>query len=259
MSFALVVKYVTVMLAIYIILPQVVMISLAFSDRFILAGGLFPTAPSLKWFIYWGDSIMKAVRASLIIAIPASIFSMIVGLPVAYVAARKDFRGKSLLNELILLPMIFPPFILGLQLSQLYISGPFRMMGPWLSLTIAHTIFCIPYLIRPVASALEQVDLSLEEAARSLGASGTRIFLGIDLPLIMPATIAGIIFAFSRSIGDFETTVYLASPEYMTLPIEIYTGIQTGNSMLANAIAVVANALSILVVLSFEGAIKRLR
>ena len=244
------------MTLLYVLLPLVTVLSLSFSSEFKLAFGLLPTKPTFWWYIYWSDTIFEAAGLSLTVALASSIIGLIIGFPVAYLLAKKEFSGKKLLNILVLLPIIFPPFVLGFELVQLFKIEPFNMINPLLRLILAHSIIVAPYIIRPTASALEEVDVNLEEAARSLGASAFSVFWKIDMPLAIDAIIAGFVFALTRSLGDFDTTLYLIEPGYTTLPIEIFNANLVGNSMLTMAVGAVSFILSVLFIIGVEAIIR---
>ena len=112
---------------------------------------------------------------------------------------------------------------------------PFGMV----TLVIAHTAFCIPYVFMMVKARLVGIDKSLEEAARDLGASPARTFWDITLPLIMPAVLSGCILAFAMSFDDVVISLFVTGPTLSTLPIKVYTQLKTGVTPEINALCTV--------------------
>jgi putative spermidine/putrescine transport system permease protein len=247
----------SLLLVLYIVVPPITIISLSLSEKFDLRWGLLPVGLTFEQYTAWADVLYGAMWSSLLIAIPTAFLTIIVGLPVAYALARQQFWGKALVNELVMLPMIFPPIILAFGLFQLFRTGGLRVLGVFPTLVLAHTVVSTPFLIRPVMAALQRVDVSYEEAAHSLGASRLRVFGDIVLPLTLPALVTGVTLVVARSISDFEITLLLTSSDYTTLPIAIYQAFETGKARLGAAVAVVANVFSILLVIMLEGLIRR--
>ncbi len=257
LRFEMIFPLTSLLLVLYIVIPPITIISLSVSEKFDLVWGLFPVGLTGEMYVRWAGTVFDAMKASLLIAIPTALITLVVGLPVAYALARLEFRGKQLLNELVMLPMIFPPIILAFGLFQLFRTGKLSLLGPLPTLVLAHTVVSTPFLIRPVVAALQRVDVGVEEAAYSLGASRLRAFCDVVLPMVLPALIMGITLVLARSISDFEITLLLTTPDYTTLPIAIYQAFETGSARLGAAVAVVANVFSILVVILFEGVVRR--
>jgi ABC-type spermidine/putrescine transport system permease subunit II len=256
-TFGKVFPFSSLLLVLYIVVPPITIISLSLSEKFDLRWGLLPIGLTFEQYTAWADVLYGAMWSSLLIAVPTAILTIIVGLPVAYALARQQFWGKALVNELVMLPMIFPPIILAFGLFQLFRTGGLRVLGVFPTLVLAHTVVSTPFLIRPVVAALQRVDVGYEEAAHSLGASRLRVFGDIVLPLTLPALVTGVTLVVARSISDFEITLLLTNSDYTTLPIAIYQAFETGKARLGAAVAVVANVFSILLVIILEGLIRR--
>jgi spermidine/putrescine transport system permease protein len=114
-----------------------------------------------------------------------------------------------------------------------FMGLPFGM----LTLVIAHTTFCVPYIYSMVKARLVGMDKSLEEAALDLGASPARVFFDVTLPLIMPAILSGCMLAFAMSFDDVVISIFVTGPTVNTLPIKIYTKLKTGVTPEINALA----------------------
>ena len=118
-----------------------------------------------------------------------------------------------------------------------------------LTLVIAHTTFCVPYIYSMVKARLVGMDKSLEEAALDLGASPTRVFFDVTLPLIMPAILSGCMLAFAMSFDDVVISIFVTGPKVNTLPVKIYTKLKTGVTPEINALATVMLVITALLIL----------
>jgi len=183
----------------------------------------------------------QAVLLSLRVSSVAVLFSLPVGIFVAWVLVRCQFPGKALLDSLIHLPLVLPPVVVGYLLLVGF--GRKGVLGAWLhdwfgitfafnwkGAVLAASVMSFPLMVRAIRLALEGVDLRLEQAARTLGAGRWRVFLTITLPLTLPGIIAGTVLAFARSLGEFGATITFVSNipgETRTLPSAMYTLIQT--------------------------------
>ena len=198
-------------------------------------------------------SIKVAAVCTLLIIVPAIL--------VAWLLAKKEFFGKSLLDGLVHIPLILPPVVPGFLLLMLL--GSQGLIGHWLKqhfgITIAFTwlgaaiasaVMGFPLMVRSTRLAMSQIDRKLELAAESLGASPWRVFFTITLPLAMPGIVTGLILAFSRSLGEFGATITFVGNiegETRTLPLAIYTYTQMpGGDMIAMRLVII----SILIALS---------
>ena len=118
-----------------------------------------------------------------------------------------------------------------------------------LTLVISHTAFCIPYVFMQVKARLAGMDKSLEEAARDLGASRTRVFFDITLPLILPAIVSGMLLSFAMSLDDVIISVFVTGVKVNTLPILIYTQLKTGVTPKINALCTLMFLATLIIVL----------
>jgi len=239
----------------YILLPPITIYLLSFSERMNIFSGV-----TLRWYIYWYRTLIRAIHDSMIVALPATTFTMAVGVPTAYVLGRNDFRGKSFVSQLTLLPMILPTVSLGFAFLQLFNTPPF-LIRAYPAIVIAHTVVCLPYVVRPLIPAFEDTrNITFEEAAQSLGASGTRAFRDVSLPLLLPSFLTATTFAFARSIGDLVQTLFLTDGTILTLPLAVFEAYASGSPQLGSAAAVVANFFTLFFILGVEQVImKRIR
>jgi molybdate transport system permease protein len=179
---------------------------------------------------------LEALRLSLRVGLWSVIASLPFGLAVAFLLARRSFPGKILVDGLVHLPLVLPPVVVGFALLVLF--GRRGPIGAWLYETLGVTFafnwkgaalasaaMGFPLMVRAMRLSLELVDRRLEQAARTLGAGGGRVFVTITLPLMAPGILTGVILAFARSISEFGATITFVSNipgETSTLPLALY-------------------------------------
>jgi molybdate transport system permease protein len=182
----------------------------------------------------------QAIWLSLKVAVLTSIIALPVAIISGYFLARKQFRGKAIVEALLHLPLVLPPVTTGYLL--LLFLGTNGILGKWLfewlgiriafsfeAAVIASTIVSFPLIIRAVKVAMQMVDPGLEEASRSLGVSPVKTFFFITLPLARPGILGGFVLGFARSLGEFGATITFAgniAGETRTLPLAIYAQMQ---------------------------------
>jgi spermidine/putrescine transport system permease protein potC len=197
------------------------------------------TSFSLKWYkqLFSNGELREALINSLILGGVSVLVSAVIGTLGAIGLVRANFKFKGIFEYLTNVPIMVPEIILGMVFMAFFslIKLPFGMV----TLVIAHTSFCIPYILMTVRARLVSIDKSLEEAAYDLGASQKRIFFDITVPLIMPAIISGCILAFAMSFDDVVISIFVNSPKSNTLPIKIYTQLKTGVTPEINALCTV--------------------
>ena len=216
----------------------------------------------------------EAIRLSLRVAVWSVAASLPFGLAVAWLLARYDFYGKTLVNGIVHLPLVLPPVVVGyLLLVLLGRRGP---LGAWLYDTfgvtlpftwegaaLAAAVMAFPLMVRAIRLSIEAVDQRLETAARTLGASRSAVFLTITLPLIVPGILAGCVLAFARSLGEFGATITFVSNipgETRTLPLALYSLIQSpGGEAGALRLALLSVLLSLAALGASELISRRLR
>lgn len=180
---------------------------------------------------------LEAIRLSLEVATAAVLGSLPVAILVAWILARKEFPGKSLLDGIVHLPLILPPVVVGylllVTLGRNGVIGAFlfdtfgiTLAFTWKGAAVAAAVVAFPLIVRSIRLSLEAVDSGLEQAARTLGASPLRVFATVTLPLASPGILTGAILGFARSLGEFGATITFVSNipgETRTLPIALYT------------------------------------
>ncbi|WP_105430851.1 molybdate ABC transporter permease subunit [Neorhizobium sp. T6_25] len=213
------------------------------------------------------DEEWTAIRLSLKVSAVAMIVSLPFGLLVAYLLARGKFWGKSILNGIVHLPLILPPVVTGFLLLVLFgrrgVIGAFLndylgivLSFRWTGAALACGVMGFPLMVRSIRLSIEAVDRNLEEAAGTLGAGPTWVFITVTLPLILPGVIAGMILAFAKAMGEFGATITFVSNipgETQTLSAAIYTFTQVpGGDAGAMRLTLVAIAISFAALLASE-------
>jgi molybdate transport system permease protein len=193
---------------------------------------------------------------------------------VAWLLARRDFPGKTLLDALVHLPLVLPPVVVGY-----FLLLGFGRQGPlgallesccglvfafrWTGAALACAVMGFPLMVRAVRLSLEAIDPGLESAARTLGAGPLAVFFSVTLPLAAPGLVTGMLLSFARSLGEFGATITFVSNipgETRTLPIAIYTYTQVpGGDAQALRLSLVAVALSIAALFFSEVLARRAR
>ncbi|CCP02599.1 molybdate ABC transport system, permease component [Erwinia amylovora Ea644] len=183
----------------------------------------------------------QAVALSLKVSVMAVAGSLPFGILMAWILVRCQFRGKTLLDSVVHLPLVLPPVVVGYLLllgfgrrgvigKYLYDWFGFTFAFSWRGAALASAVIAFPLMVRAIRLALEAVDSKLEQAARTLGAGRWRVFFTITLPLTLPGIIVGAVLGFARSLGEFGATITFVSNipgETRTLPSAMYTLLET--------------------------------
>jgi molybdate transport system permease protein len=190
---------------------------------------------------------------SLQVSVTATALTLLAGVPVAWVLARRRFPGRDLLEALVVLPLILPPTVLGYYLllvigSQGPIGRALAVAGlelafTWRAAVLAAAVGSIALLIKSAQAGFETVDARLEQAARTLGRSEWSVFWSVTLPLAWRSVLAGTVLAFCRAVGEFGITLMVAGNipgKTQTLPLAIYDRVQANAMGEANALALIA-------------------
>ncbi|WP_030730132.1 ABC transporter permease [Streptomyces sp. NRRL S-237] len=201
--------------------------------------------------------VVEALKLSLLVSLWALALSLLLGVPLAWLLARVEFKGKALVRSLVLLPMVLPPTVGGVALLLGF--GRRGLLGPWLEGTfgitlpfhtsgavVAATFVAMPFLVISLEGALGGLRQSYEETAASLGASPVRVFFTVTLPMVAPGLVAGAALTWARALGEFGATITFAGNlpgTTQTLPLQVYLLLQdkpeaaTSVSLLLLAIA----------------------
>jgi putative spermidine/putrescine transport system permease protein len=187
-----------------------------------------PDGLSLRWVVafFRSGAFLPAYLFSLLLALCTMFFSTILGTMIALVLARNEFPGKQMARAFFMAPLMLPGIVLGLALYLFYLSSGLGLTRTMPGLVIGHVLVTCPYVIGTVNASLVGFDKSYEEAARSLGAGPLKTFRIITLPIISPGIIAGSVFSFIVSFGQFDVSLFLTPPDYNPLPIALYSSLR---------------------------------
>ena len=215
---------------------------------------------------------LEVLRLSLRVAFWGVAASLPVAIAVAHVLARTEFRGKTLFDAIVHLPLVLPPVVVGYVLLLLFgRRGPIgAFLEDWFGIVVAFRwtgaalaagIMGFPLMVRAIRLSFESVDRRLEAAASTLGAGAIGVFLTVTLPLALPGIVTGVLLSFARSLGEFGATITFVSNipgETRTLPLAIYTYVQTpSGDAAAVRMSVIAVLLSLAALFVSEMLVRR--
>ena len=208
-----------------------------------------------------------AVQLSLRIAAVSTVVALPFGIAIAYLLARKSFWGKSLLDAVVHLPLVLPPVVTGYLLLitfgrkapvGAFLADHFGIVFSfrWTGAALACGIMAFPLMVRAIRLSIEAIDRRLEDAAATLGANRTWLFITVTLPLALPGVIAGMVLAFARALGEFGATITFVSNipgETQTISAAIYTLTQVpGGDRAALSLVIVAVIISLAALVASE-------
>ncbi|MCB5179274.1 ABC transporter permease [Streptomyces antimicrobicus] len=210
--------------------------------------------------------VLEALRLSLVVSFWALGLSLLMGVPLAWLLARVEFRGKAFVRSLVLLPMVLPPTVGGVALLLGF--GRRGLLGPWLDETfgitlpfhtsgavVAATFVAMPFLVISLEGALGGLRQSYEETAASLGASPVRVFLTVTLPMVAPGLVAGAALTWARALGEFGATITFAGNlpgTTQTLPLQVYLLLQDRPEA-ATSVSLLLLAIAMAVLIALRG------
>lgn len=181
------------------------------------------------------DTVLAALRLSLLTATLATFISFLLGVPLAWLLARGRWRGLSLLRALVTLPLVLPPVVGGVALllafgrmgvvgKYVYDATGFALPFTTYAVVLAEAFVAMPFLVVTVEGAFRAADVGYEEAAATLGASRLTILRRVTLPLVGPSLAAGAVLCWARALGEFGATITFAgnNPMTQTMPIAVY-------------------------------------
>lgn len=190
--------------------------------------------PPRGFTTHWYESIshgyVEALKVSLVVAASTTAIATLVGTLAALALVRGRFPGRQALSAFCLSPLMVSTLVIAVAAFQftlvLWDLFELSLAGTVLGLVLAQSAFTIPFVIRAVIAAHANFDGSLEEAARSLGASPLETFFRVTLPILLPGIISGAIFAFVMSFDDIAVALFVGGGDAMTLPVKIYTSVE---------------------------------
>jgi putative spermidine/putrescine transport system permease protein len=215
---------ITIFTLIFLIAPSLIVIPMSFSAGETLS--FPPPGYSLRWYenFFTQPEWQSAARNSVIVAVLTTIVATILGTGVSIALMRGSVPARNLATSLFLTPMIVPAIVTAVAVYGLYVR--FRLVGTIQGLVLAHTVLALPFVMINVSAVLQGMDIRLEHAARSLGATPVRTFFLVTLPLIRPCILAGALFAFITSFDELVVALFISGDRAATLPVQIWSGLR---------------------------------
>ncbi len=211
------------------------------------------------------DVVTDALRLSLVTSLAATLIAVVVGVPLAWLMARVEFRGQSVVRGLVTLPLVLPPVVGGAAL--LFALGRRGLVGEPLNqatglllpfstwgVVVANTFVAMPFLVITVEGALRNLDQRFEGAASTLGASRWSVLRRVTLPMIGPSLIAGMVLTWARAFGEFGATITFAGNlqgRTQTLPLAVFVALESDRDT-AVALSLVMVAVSLIVLIALR-------
>lgn len=240
---------------VFLIVPILAIVPLSFN------AGSFLTYPldgvSLRWYaeVLTTERWLRALRNSLIIAVPATALAMILGTLAAVGLAQARVRGKAVITGLLISPMIVPVIITAV--GMYFFFAPLGLVNSFAGLILAHAALGAPFVFITVSATLATFDTSLVRAAASLGAPPLTVFFRIVMPLIAPGLISGGLFAFATSFDEVIVVLFIGGPGERTLPREIFDGIREHITPAITAVATLLILFATALMLTMEALRRR--
>ena len=238
----MIVKIIAVLIIAFLIFPVMIIIPMSFSSSQYLE--FPPPGFSTQWYEKFFNNIMwtTALKNSIEVGVITTVLALVLGIMAAYGLYKADFKGKSAVTELFMMPMLVPGIIVGLAIyrfeSQTRVFG-LPLSGTMQGLVIAHTVLAIPFVIKTVLASLAGLNPNLELAAQSLGASKFKALIKVVFPCIKPAIFSGAMFAFATSFDEIVVTQFIAGVRVTTLPKKMWEGLKQQLDPTITAIAAI--------------------
>jgi putative spermidine/putrescine transport system permease protein len=208
----------------------------------------FPDGLTSHWYgdAWSGFALSRVMVVTLEVAAFVVVVSLLIGVPAAYVLARRDFPGKKLVMLLFLLPVLIPPITYGIPLATVLYK--LHLAGTLTGVLLINLVPAVPFVVLTVTPFIEQIDPRLEAAARMCGAPTRAVFSRVLAPLLLPGILAAAVLILVRTVGMFELTFLVAGPSSDTLVVALYNsvfgaGIRAQQSV--DAMAVIYTALMV--------------
>ena len=237
-------------IVVFLYAPIVILVIFSFNNSEL------PSFPLSGFTLHWyhqflGNADLKgALWTSAIVAALSSAAAVLLGILASIALVRRRFRGKSPVSALLLSPLVIPLVVFGISLLLLFHA--IGLQRSILTVVVGHIVISLPYTVLVLMPRLQQIDVSLEEAAYDLGASRLRTFRSITLPLILPAVVSAYLIAFTTSFDEYAVASFVVGPR-VTFPIYLYSALRFPSQLpQVIAVAVVVITVSLVVVVVAE-------
>lgn len=220
----------------FLYIPIIVLIVFSFNNSKVNAVW---SGFTFKWYrsLFSNASILDAMRNSLLIAVLSTIISVMLGTLAAVGMYKYEFKGKSIVDGMLYVPLVIPEIVMGISLLAFF--SMVKVPTGTVTLVLAHVTFSVSYVVAVVRARLDGFDKSVEEAAADLGATPIQTFLKVTLPIIMPGVIAGGLLAFTLSLDDMIISFFVSGPNSMTLPLKVFSMVKLGVTPEINALSTI--------------------
>ncbi|GAA6140693.1 ABC transporter permease [Hydrogenophaga sp. 5NK40-0174] len=225
----------SLLVLVFLLLPVLVIMPLSFSDSTFLA---YPIEGwSLRWYeeMFHADEWIRATKNSFIVAPLSTLLATVLGTLAAMGLAHTRFLAKGFVTSLLISPMVVPVVVVAVS-TYLYFAK-LGLNDSYLGLILVHAALGAPFVVTTVLATLQSFNQNLVKASLSLGASPLTTFFRVTLPVIAPGVISGALFAFATSFDEVVVTLFLAGPDQVTLPRQMFTGIRENISPTIAAVA----------------------
>ena len=234
----------------YLFVPLIIVIGISLSPTYQMV--FPPQGVSLRWFKYILDQkeFTQSFYVSIVVAFFASLAALIMGVFASLAIVRHSFRGKTVVENIFMMPIILPTVVTGVAMLQF-----FSILGYhdfWMRLILGHVVITIPYTIRSISANLYGFNRRLEEASFILGANRFQTFKNILLPLIKPGLIAGSLLAFIISFDNVTVSLFLLGSKTVTLPVRIMLYLDWSFNPSVAAISTVLIILTVITIIIAE-------
>ncbi|MEU3476713.1 ABC transporter permease [Streptomyces sp. NPDC033754] len=229
-------------------LPLLVIVAASFSTHW---SGAFPSGPTTAHYTaaVRGESL-QALTTSLVTAVTASLIALTIGTWAALTSAVMGKRGRRILDALFMLPVAVPSVVVGLAVLVAFSQPPLLLNGTRWIVILAHTVLVTAFAHQSVSAAIRRLDPMYEQAAASLGARPSYVLLRVRLPLLLPSLNAAAGLCFALSMGELSATMMLYPPDWLPLPVLIFTSTDRGSLFTGSALAVVLMTATLLALLA---------
>lgn len=248
-------KGIAILVAIFLVAPVLVIFPLSFTSGSLL---VFPLPGlSLRWYeeFLTNPIWLSALRNSLMLAAVTTVTATVLGTLAALGLVRLPKRPRGIISTLLLSPMIVPVIIVGV--GSFFYFARFGLVGTFFGLVLAHTALALPLVVIAVVATLEGFDPNLTRAAYASGATPVGAFWQVTRPLVMPGIVTGATFAFITSFDEIVCVIFLGSPEFRTLPRQIWSGVKETVSPTITVAAVFLVVASVVLTLVVEALRRR--
>jgi len=247
-------------IALFLYAPLLVLALFSFNDGTTVA---FPLEGfTTRWYegFLSNQLLIRSLRASFIVAAASSVIAVALGVAASYVLVRRRFKGRTALSALVISPLVIPYLVFGISLLVLFTTVDKILketLGVYIGLglhaiVIGHVVISLPYTVLVILPRLEQLNVSIEEAARDLGATGVQTFRRITLPLLRPAIISSFLIVFTLSFDEYAIASFLVETE-STWPVFLFSQLRREQALpQLIAVSVLVLTASMLLVVATE-------